>query len=176
MKILRNLIILGILGYLGWTYVLKREPGDQPAVQILNGPLRIEAQSNRLGRGTFAKSRFSLDNAWYYHHPAHGPSRLEVVINDSSCGGEARYNTDEVRIISSGSGTSSMLTVSIFGFGPLTSLMIQPQSDTKMTPDPRAAYRLMIGGAEDQLMSVKVAGSMCAFTAGEGSITITPHQ
>jgi hypothetical protein len=176
MKVLRNLAILAVLGWLGWSYLTKTEPGDQPPVVISNGPVHIESMPDKQRRrGTFEKSKFSLDRSWYFRHPAQGPTHFDVLVSNSTCGPEARYDTTELRVLSNGVGMSQTVTISVGGFLSMTALELDP-GDSTITRDERMPYQLVIGRSEDQLTSVTIERSTCAFNAGEGSITITPKR
>ena len=176
MKAILKLAIVGIIGYMAWNYVFQQGTGERPGVFVMNGPVRVEAQYDSRGRGEFQKGIWGYGRAWYHHHPGHGPSHFEVVVTDSSCGPEARYDATEMRVLSTGAGTSSTVTISVGGIGPLGFLTVDPDTGTTITPDPRQPYRLDIGGRDDQLTNVRIAGSSCAFQPGQGAIAIYQKQ
>jgi len=176
MKALRNLIILGLIGWVVWIYVFQQGPGDRPPVLVSNGPLRIEVPSETGNPGDFQKGLMNMGQSWYHHHPAHGPSRFEVVVTDSSCGSEARYDATELIVLAGGGGTSSRLTISVGGGGPPTYLEVAPDIGTGVRQDPASPTRLDVGGPDEQLQTVRVAGATCAFSPGEGSITINQRH
>jgi len=169
MKALRNLLILGLAGWIAWNALAPKAPGDRPTLTLSNGPLRLEVASDGREMGRFEQSRLG-GNAWYYHHPAQGPSHYQVVVRDSTCGSEATYDATEMTVLAGGSGSSSNITIDISGFGPFTSLEVDPDSQTKLARS--APARLDIGDESQTLEQVRVAGSTCAFTSGEGSIEI----
>jgi hypothetical protein len=178
MKAIRNLAILGVLGWLAWSYFVPQGMGDRPSIVIANGPVRIEVQAQRgKERGTFEQGMFGMGHGWYHHHPNRGPSKLEAIVEGSTCGENAHYEVDELRILSNGAGTSSTVVVSIGGIGPFTSLQIDPQGDTSIKPDARTPYQLLIGTSDETLTQVRVGAATCAFQSpGEGSITIVQKQ
>jgi hypothetical protein len=172
MKGLLKFGVVVLVGYFAWNYLFQQGTGDRPPVFVMNGPVRVEAQFDARGRGEFKKGMWGWGNSWYHHHPAHSPSSFEVIVTESSCGAEARYTASELRILSSGSGASSSFNIKAGGVGPLGFLEVEPDTGTTVTPDPRQPYRIDIGSRDDQLTNVRVAGSSCAFVAGQGSIAI----
>lgn len=174
MKALRNLVIIGVVGWIGWTLAFQQGPGDRPSILVSNGPVRIEVQSDGTGTGEFQKGLLGIGQSWYHHHPAHAPSHFEVVVNESSCGAEARYDATELRVTSGGSGATSMVTISVGGVGPLSYLEVEPDTGTILGHD--TSTQITMGGRDDILLSVRVAGSTCAFNPGQGSITINQRQ
>src|SRR5262245_40388646 len=123
MKALRNLVILGVIGFLAWNHFVPEAVGDRPPILISNGPVRIEAQADNKGRGAFEQGMFGMGTGWYHHHPTRGPMHLEAVVEGSTCGENARYNAEEIRVLMNGTaGTSSAVTISVGGFPPFTSL------------------------------------------------------
>jgi hypothetical protein len=177
MKALRNLVILGILGALVWSLFLQQGPGDRPSILVSNGPVRIEEASDGKRRGEFQKGLLGMGRSWYHHHPAHGPSHFEVVVTDSSCGPEARYDDTELTVLSGGPGTSSTFTISIWGIGPLAYLEVDPDTGTTLNHDAAAApQQILVGTREEQLQTVRIGAATCAFVAGQGSITINQRH
>jgi hypothetical protein len=176
-KALRNLIVIGVLGWLGWTLLFKPGPGERPPILISNGPVRIEAQPDGRGAGDFQKGLLGIGRSWYHHHPSQGPTHFEVVVADSSCGQDAKYDATEFTVISGGSGTSSTFTISVGGMGALTYLAVDPANSTKVNQDAtRTPHQIEVGERDELLQSVRVAGSTCAFNPGQGSITINQRR
>lgn len=174
MKALAKLAVVGIAGLIAWNVIFKQGPGDRPSIVIRNGPVSIEEQSDGNPSGDFQKGTFIVGRSWYYHHPAHAPTHFDVVVTDSSCGSEARYDATELRVLSGGNGTSSTVTISVSGIGPLAYLAVEPDSGTNVTHSARG--RIEMGGRDEQLQSVRLAGSNCAFVSGQGSITINQRH
>jgi len=172
MKALLKLAVLGLIGYVAWNYFFPEGTGNRSPVIVSNGPVRIEATRDNRGTGEFKKGLFGWSRSWYHYHPGHSPSGFDVIVTDSSCGSEARYQATEMRILSTGNGTSSTVTIQIAGLGPLAYLEVDPDTDTKVTPDPRQPFRLDVGGRDDQLNNIRIAGSSCAFIPGQGTVTI----
>jgi hypothetical protein len=177
MKTLRNLIVLGLIGWIGWTAVFQPGPGERPPVVISNGPVRVEAQADSKGAGRFEKGMLGIGRSWFHHHPSQGPTHFEVVVTGSSCGSDAKYDAAELTVLSGGSGTSSSVTISIVGVGALTYLAVEPDTGTTVSQDAtRTPFQIEVGGREDQLQQVRVSGSTCAFNPGEGTITIAQRR
>jgi hypothetical protein len=177
MKTLRNLIVLGVIGWIGWTVLFQQGQGERPPIVISNGPVRIEAQPDGRGAGDFQQGLLGIGRSWYHHHPSQGPTHFEVVVADSSCGPDAKYDATELTVISGGSGTSSTVTISVGGVGALTYLAVEPSNGTKVTHDAALTpHQIEVGERDEQLQSVSVAGSTCAFTPGQGTITITQRR
>jgi len=180
MKAIRNLAILGVIGWLAWSYFVPQGTGDRPPIVIANSPVRVEVQTQRniQGRGTFELGMFGMGRAWYHHHQNPGPQKLQAIVEGSTCGDHAQYDVDELRILSNGpAGTSSTVVISIGGIGPFTTLQIDPQGDTVIKPDSRTPYQLLIGTPEETLTQVRLGAATCAFQSpGEGSITIVQKQ
>jgi len=176
MKALLKLAAVVIIGYMAWNYLFPQGTGNRPAIFVMNGPVRVEAQPDTKGRGEFKKGMWGFGRSWYHYHPAHSPSHFEVVVTDSSCGSEARYDATDLRILASGAGTSSTGTIQVGGIGPLGYLQVDADTGTTLTPDPRQPYRLDFGGRDDQLTNIRIAGSSCAFQAGQGAIAIYQRQ
>ena len=177
MKAIRNLAILAILGWLVWSLFLQESPGDRPSMLISNGPVRIEEQSDGKVSGDFRKGLFGMGRSFYHHHPAHGPTHFEVVVNDSSCGSDAKYDATDLIVLSGGSGTSSTITISIWGVGPLAYLEVDPDTGTNVTHDPMVTpQQILVGTREEQLQTVRIGAATCAFSPGQGSITINQRH
>jgi hypothetical protein len=172
MKGLRNLVIVGLLGYFAWNYFVPQGIGERSPLYISNGPVRIEAQPDRQGRGSFEKGLYGMGRPFYHHHPGQGPSRLEVVVSGSSCGDEARYDVTELWVLATGAGTSSTVTIQIWKIGPVSFLEIDPNTGTSLVRDATQPHALEMGLRDQTLTSVRVAGTNCAFQPGNGFITI----
>ena len=172
MKGLIKLAIVGAVGYFAWNYFFPPGIGTRPALFISNSPVRIEAQPDKQGRGNFERGLYGMGRPWYHHHPGQGPKTMEVVITDSTCGSEARYDAKEMWILSTGNGTSSTTTIQVWNLGPVSFIEVDPNTGTTIARDARLPYALDIGLRDETLTNVRVAGANCGFQPGQGSITI----
>jgi hypothetical protein len=172
MKALLKLGIVVLAGYVAWNYFFPKGTGVRAALFMTNGPVRIEAQANNRGRGEFRKGMFGAGRSWYHHHPGQAPSTMEVTVTDSSCGSDATYQVTEFTVLSAGSAGSSSVRISIWSIGPASFVQIDPFTGTKIDRDPMQQHQLNVGERDDQMQTVRIAGSSCAFTGGSGTITI----
>jgi hypothetical protein len=100
-----------------------------------------------------------------------------VVVTDSSCGPEAKYDGTELTVLSGGGGKSSTLTISIWGLGPVAYLEMNPDNGTNMVHDSMVTpQRIEVGTRDEQLQTVRIGAATCAFSPGQGSITINQKQ